>query len=220
MTRTATALCLATHRRDPDRPRPAADGLNLCHGCHKGLDRNLADLPTLAVDVEDSLPSGCTSTGPTVSGSRTPRLPYNPRAGNLLSQVRHDLVHLVHRVLDERGLTAGPAPHVTAMCAWLRKHVHWLAAHPDAGVYRDILAELVGRCWGVLDPARAPLAIGPCAETVDGQTCDGYLWVAIRRDGDTAPSVIWCDTCTLELDTTQWHRFGRRYTARLERISA
>jgi hypothetical protein len=76
--------------------------------------------------------------------------------------------------------------------------------------FKDVFAELVGRAYSVIDPARLPLVLGPCIEQIDGEPCPGMVKVAVRRDGDPTPSVMWCDGCDLELDTTQWHRYGRR----------
>ncbi|MGI5288047.1 hypothetical protein ACQEVF_32545 [Nonomuraea polychroma] len=216
--RTDPALCQATHRHDPGRPREAADGLNLCAGCHAALGRHLHDLPDLHADVLAELPTAGDSAGPAVSGSRTPPLPFNPRAGDLLSQMRHDLARITSIVAIERGLI-GPPPNPGAQCAWLERHTDWLAAHPDAGAFKDVFAELVGRAYNVIDPARLPLVIGPCVEAVDGVPCDGMLFATVRRDGDPTPSVIYCDVCPLELDTTQWHRFGRRYLRARERMA-
>ncbi|MEV0149083.1 MULTISPECIES: hypothetical protein [unclassified Nonomuraea] len=219
--RTDTALCTATHRRDPDRPRPAADGLNLCAGCHAALGRHLSALPELHGDVLAELPATRDTAGPAVSGSRTPPLPYNPRAGDLLSQIRHDLRFVTELVAIERGLI-GPPPNPGAQCAWLGRHVDWLAAHPDAGAVKDVLAELVGRAYNVIDPARLPLVIGRCIEVLDleaGVQCDGMLLATVRRDGDPRPSEIYCDMCELALDTTQWHRFGKRYLGARERMA-
>lgn len=208
---TAPALCQAAHRSEPGRPRQAADGINLCPGCHTALGRNLAALPTLHVDVLDSLPVAGRTDGPAVSGSRTPPLPYNPRAGDWLSQLAHDLAWIVALVADRRGLKELPGPGPAAQCGWLKKHVNWLAAHPDAGVFKDVFSELVGRGYSVIDPSRLPLLIGPCQELWEDMPCEGILRASVRRDGDPAPSEIWCDVCDLRLDTTQWHRFGRRY---------
>lgn len=208
---TSPALCQATHRHDPDRARHAADGLNLCPGCHAALGRNLHDLPELHADVLAQLPTGSISSGPAVSGTRTPPLPFNPRAGDLLAQMRHDLRWLTELVAIERGLT-GPPPNPGAQCAWLERHADWLAAQPDAGAYKDTVSELVGRSYGVIDPGRLPLVLPVrCVELVDGEPCGGVLKATVRRDDDPTPSVIYCDMCPLQLDTTQWHRFGRRY---------
>lgn len=207
---TQAALCQATHRHEPDRPRHAADGLNLCPGCWAALYRHLGVLPHLHQDVLDSLPTSGQSDGPAVSGSRETPIPYNPRAGDWLSQARHDLGWLVNLVTVQRGLT-GPSLAPAERCAWLLTHADWLAARDDAGPYKDTLGELVGRGYSVIDPARQPLTIGPCNQQDGDGPCDGILKATVRRDGDPAPSVIWCDVCDLNLDTTQWHKFGRLY---------
>jgi hypothetical protein len=212
------ALCQATHRHDPDRPRHAADGINLCPGCRAALDRHLADLPGLHADVLAQLPASSDSAGPAVSGSRETPLPFNPRAGDLLGQMRHDLARITSIVAIERGLI-GPPPNPGAQCAWLQPHLDWLAANPDAGAFKDVFAELVGRAYNVIDPARLPLLIGPCVEVVAGTACDGMLFATVRRDGDPTPSEIYCDVCPLVLDTTQWHRFGRRYLRARDRMA-
>jgi hypothetical protein len=217
--RRAQVLCQAAHRTNPDRPRHADDGLNLCAGCRSALGRHLAALPALHKDVLDSLPSGGTADGPAVSGSRTPPLPYNPRAGDWLSQLAHDLAWIVGLVAAERGLKGAPGPNPEAQCAWLSRHADWLAARPEAGPIKDVLSELVGRGYSVLDPGRAPLTLGSCIEVAEGVPCEGVVKATVRRDGDPEPSVIWCDTCPLVLDTTQWHRYGRRFLQQRERMA-
>ncbi|MGI5268842.1 hypothetical protein ACQEUU_06805 [Nonomuraea sp. CA-218870] len=179
------ALCQARHlhRHDPDRPRHAADGINLCGECRAAFGRALAALPDLYADVLAQLPATRTAVGPPVSGSRTQPLPYNPRAGDLLSQFRHDLGWLTAFVAAERGLHA-PVPSPSAQCLWLGRHVDWLAAHPDAGAFKDMVAEWTARAFNVIDPARLPVVVGPCIGALDDGPCDGMLFATVRRDGD------------------------------------
>jgi hypothetical protein len=133
--------------------------------------------------------------------------------------MRHDLGWIVALVADERGMTA-PPQSPAAQCMWLGRHADWLAAHPDAAVFKDVVGELVGRAYGVIDPSRLPVVIGACIEQLDdGQLCEGTLKAIVRRDGDLNPSEIYCDVCPLQLDTTQWHRFGRRYLRAQERVA-
>ncbi|MFI9558849.1 hypothetical protein [Nonomuraea endophytica] len=210
------ALCRAVHRHDPDRPREALPGLNLCPGCHTGLDRHLHDLPGLHEDVLDQLPAAGSGSGPAVSGSPSVPLPYNPAAGAWLAQLRHDLGWLTGLVAEQRAL-AGPVQQPAVQCRWLGRHVDWLAAHPDAGSFKGALAEDVGRAYAVIDPGRRPVLVGACHEQLDDGPCGGTLYATVRREGDPRPSEIFCDTCTLQLDTTQWRRFGRRYGAHRDR---
>lgn len=208
--RRAEVLCTATHRSQPDQPRTAADGIHLCPSCRTALDRHLTTLPTLHADVLDSLPTAGHNDGPAVTGTREPALPYNPAAGDWLAQLRHDLAWLTNLVTTERGITH-PPPAPAQQCAWLQRHAEWLAAQPDAGAYKDALASLVGRGYAVTDPDRRPLTIGPCIQQLDDGPCDGIIYVNVPRDGDTTPAVMWCDVCDLQLDATQWNRFGKRY---------
>ncbi|MEV0993434.1 hypothetical protein [Nonomuraea sp. NPDC050202] len=212
------AICLAQHKHDPDRPRHAADGLNLCPGCRTGLSRHVADLPELHADVLAQLPAGSDSAGPAVSGSRETPLPFNPRAGDWLSQTRHDLARITSIVAIERGLI-GPPPNAAAQCAWLGPHLDWLAANRDAGAFKDVLGELVGRAYSVIDPGRLPVYVGPCIEILDDGPCAGVLWATVRLDGDPRPSEIYCDVCALALNPAQWNRFGRRYAKTRPRLA-
>ncbi|WP_214103211.1 hypothetical protein [Acrocarpospora catenulata] len=219
MPRTAPAVCSAVHKTDPDRPRRAADGLNLCRGCLKGMHRNLSDLPWLHAEVVTSMPTTRATGSAPVSGSRTPGLPVNLRAGELHSQMGHDLRTIAGWVAKDRGIHLPVDGRVGSVCAWLAKHVNWLAASQYAADVRGVLTELVGRAWAVIDPDRRPMEVGPCVELVDSTPCDGMLWASVLDVGDPRPSKIWCDGCELELTPEQWYRFGRRYEAR-RRMSA
>ncbi|NJP24436.1 hypothetical protein FLW53_09495 [Microbispora sp. SCL1-1] len=217
---TATAVCQATHSRDPDRPRPAADGRNLCYGCITGVTRNLTDLPWLHAEVEASMPTQRpTGTAP-VSGTRERGLPVNLTAGELASQVAYDLGVFATWVASDRGLLAPADPRVPGLCSWLTPHVDWLAASEYAAEVRDVLTELVGRAYRVIDPGRRPVELGLCVEQfTDGQVCEGRLWAAVRDMDDPRPSRIWCSGCDLVLTPEQWFRFGKKYQQRAAEIA-
>lgn len=214
MPRTET-VCLSTHRTDPDRPRRAADGLRLCYGCISGMRRHLADLPVLYADVVASMPASRTADAAPVSGSREPGLPVNLAAGELRSQIEYDLYYWAQRVATDRGMRLPTSGRVVVVCDWLGRHVDWLAARQEAAEVRGVLVELTSHALRVIDPARPSLILGPCAETVDGEPCEGTLRASVLDVDDPRPSKIWCDACTLELTPEQWYRFGRRYHARM-----
>ena len=68
--------------------RPAADGLGWCRGCRHRIDRDLGDLPALAVDLADTMAR--VSGAKTVDHRRsadTP-LPYAEQAAEALHRER------------------------------------------------------------------------------------------------------------------------------------
>ena len=69
--------------------RPAADGLGWCRGCRHRIDRDLGDLPALAVDLADTMArvSGA-RTGDHRRSADTP-LPYAERAAEALHGKRN-----------------------------------------------------------------------------------------------------------------------------------
>ena len=50
--------CVLPHRHDPDRARPALDGLYVCAGCHAQLEQALAELPAQHRALAARLPHG------------------------------------------------------------------------------------------------------------------------------------------------------------------
>lgn len=207
-------VCAATHKRDPHRPRRAADGLRLCRGCVEGMRRHLAHLPWLYSEVVASMPTQRPTGQVRVSGTRTTGLPVNLAAGELKSQIEYDLYSLSVWVATGRGLHIPSDGRVATVCEWLTPHVDWLAASQYAAETRDVLAELVGAAYRVIDPPRRPLELGPCVEVTEEGRCEGTLRATVLDEDDPRPSKIWCDTCTLELTPEQWYRFGRTYRAR------
>lgn len=211
--------CIATHRSDPDRPRRAADGLLMCLGCVGGMHRHLAELPDLTGQVVASMPKTRTAGAAYVSGSREPALPVNLSAGELRWQIGHDLFYWAHEVAVLRGINLPPDGRVSTVCAWLDRHVDWLAARPLGADFREVLIELSGHAFGVIDPDRRPVHLGRCVEVAeDGQLCDGWLFASVLDVDDPRPSKIWCDYCPLAMTAEQWFRFGKRYHVRLAAI--
>jgi hypothetical protein len=215
-----THLCQAAHSRDPERPRPAADGRNLCYGCITGMTRNLHDLPSLYEEVVASMPTTRRTGSAPVSGTREPGLPLNLPAGELRGQIEYDLYAAATWVATDRGINLPTDGRVATVCAWLSRHVDWLAASTYAAEVRGVLVELVGAAYRVIDPERRPKELGPCVEELDdGEVCTGVLRASVLDVDDPRPSRIWCDTCGLELTPEQWFRFGKKYRARVADIA-
>ena len=72
-----------------------------------------------------------------------PRLPLHDGQVALLDDVHATLGAWVRLVVDEGGADEWPADHIPALCAWLRRVLPWLLAHPAA----DEFADEVGKCW-------------------------------------------------------------------------
>lgn len=218
MTPRPETICIATHRHDPDRPRRAADGQLLCAGCIGGLHRHLTDMPGLYEQVVASMPRTRSTGNGRVSGSHEPGLPVNLAAGELRWQIGHDLYYWASEIAVGRGIHLPPSGRVSVVCGWLDRHIPWLAAREEAALFRGVLIELTAMAYRVIDPDRPPLVLGQCVETLDDYLCDGTLRATVLDVDDPRPSRVWCDTCTLELTSEQWHRFGRSYHLRLAAI--
>lgn len=210
--------CIAVHRTDPERPRRAAPTLLMCLGCVGGMHRHLGELPDLTAQVVASMPKTRTAGGVPVSGSREPALPVNLSAGELRSQIAYDLYYWAQEVAIGRGINLPPDGRVSTVCGWLDRHVDWLAARPEGANFREVLIELSGQAYGVIDPDRRPVELGRCVEALDEGLCEGYLFASVLDVDDPRPSKIWCDVCSLSMTAEQWHRFGKRYHVRLAAI--
>lgn len=210
-------LCVAAHRRAPERPRRAMDGLYLCRGCLAALARNVADLPYLH-DQLGRILRPLRGSGVRVTGSPAAGLYINPAVADTRERIRGALFSWARVVAEDRGLTppsgAGgvSAPTLHQVAAWLLPHATWCAGHRWADEMAGELGELVGRAWALLDPARARITeLAPCP---DPACQDGMLGAVIRAEGDPRPSIIVCDGCGAEYEPHQWRRLGQRLERR------
>lgn len=209
-------LCIATHRREPSRPRRALDGLYLCQGCVTQLTGNLGQLPGLYNELAELLAVGGQA-GQRVSGSPGRPLPINLGVAEHRGHIQAVLASWARVVVDERGITVPDSDEVAVTAPWLARHVMWLAA--SQGFADDVVLEirmLAIRARGLRDPDPSRnIAIGPCVVEVENEPCVGQLWATVRVDGDERPSVIFCDTCEFEKAPEEWMRFGREYARKM-----
>lgn len=210
-------LCVMAHRRDPDRPRPAVDGLYLCHGHLAELERLVAEMPGRYAALGRVLGGGGggTFTG-RVSGSSSEPLPINPAVADLRHQIAHDLAWWCIYVADERGIARPVASHPTVTGPWLATHVEWCASNRAAAEeLLPVLQQLAGQARAITEPTGARrITIGPCIATTDDGPCGGTLYATVRADDDPKPSVIYCPECGAERLSHEWFRFGRIYERR------
>lgn len=209
-------LCIATHRREPSRPRLALDGLYLCQGCLSQLTHNLDQLPGLYAELAEMLAVGGQA-GQRVSGSPGRPLPINLGVAEHRGHIQAVLSSWCRLVVDERGLELPDSDEVAITAPWLARHVLWLAAAREFAddVVREI-RQLAMRARGLRDPDPSRnISIGPCVATTEDGPCAGQVWATVRVDGDERPSVIFCDTCEFEKAPEEWLRFGREYARKM-----
>ena len=201
---TVSDLCVLEHRVDPDRPRPALDGLRLCWGHRAELERLIVQLPRLY----DDLDAADTPTSNGGHGNSHPGLDIDERAADLRSQIHHDLLWWCLYVVDTRGLTRplNTSPRHTAV--WLTVHLDWLAADPRAAVeLLPVLRELTGRAYGITDLRARRLDLdAQCLVHRDGERCEGIVTLVVRGDDWTAR----CPVCRERQDATPYLRLARR----------
>ena len=122
--------CVILHRKDPDKPRPAAAGTLLCRGHLSGLERKLAEVTAVydwlgACMVRD----GSGSSDAPVTGSREAPTPMRISLHDLRADISAKLSSWTHLVTEERRMR-GPDhfddPH--AASGWLLSQVVWISA--------------------------------------------------------------------------------------------
>jgi hypothetical protein len=121
--------CVAPHRHEPDRLRPAATGTLLCQGHLTGLERHLAEVTAIydwlgACMVRD----GTGATDAPITGSREAPTPLRVSLHDLRADICAKLSSWTHLVTEDRAMR-GPDhfddPH--AASGWLMSQVVWIA---------------------------------------------------------------------------------------------
>lgn len=210
--------CVVPHAKDPDRPRTATVGL-LCTGHHAGLEQQLAELPALVADVEESLPRGSGSGGPKVGGTREQPLPYSEPVSAALRAAQAVLASWCLLVLEESpdGLHS-PASDLRSLSRFLLTNLDWCAAQPWVDDLHRETREVTGALRAVLTlcPTRR-VDLGPCdtpvacdVSTHDEQTCPGIMRAVLRSSDEELPAVISCTACGMATEPAQWRALSRR----------
>jgi hypothetical protein len=185
-------LCIATHRRDPSRPRRALDGLYLCEGCLAQLTGNLAQLPGLYAELAELLAVGGQA-GQRVSGSPGRPLPINLGVAEHRGQIQAVLASWARVVVDERGITVPDSDEVAVTAPWLATHVTWFAGHQFADEVVHEIRKLTGRAHKLRDPDRRMTIGERCRVVPEGaERCPGTVAMVIGSDD------LWsarCDVC-------------------------
>ena len=191
--------------------RPAADGLGWCRGCRHRIDRDLGDLPALAVDLADTMArvSGA-RTGDHRRSADTP-LPYAERAAEALHGMRAYLVAWC-RLLYEEVAAPLPADTITAMAVHLMRWLAELDRHPASGEFAGELREVYASAAVAIDLPRdrTRVFVGPCPTTCeDGRPCPGEVWAHFPVGEEVRPECR-CRVCESTWPPESWASLGRR----------
>lgn len=209
------ANCIASHRRDPDRPRRALDGGHLCAGHIGGLRRDLATLPTLHRLLATSL-GGANAPDDGRTGLST-GIALDQEIVRTRDHIRATLVSWAQITLEEGPWTVAPRDALTDIAIWLDARIPWLAARPWADQLVKNLSETTAEARALIQPDRPyRVELGPCPELLDDDTrCDGTVIAVMRRQDSLLPSVVRCtshgddDENPHAWGAAQWHALGR-----------
>lgn len=221
-------------------PRRAADGLLLCWGHTRGIER---DAPKCAV-LHDELALVLTATGGPGAGGFDGGTSLNFEAAFVRGLIRGRLTGIALRIAMERGIRLpgsyrlarlpagvhGPYNRVWtsntnkhALGAYIATHHMWLAANmPQAA---DMLDHTIREARAAAYPnGTRTIDIGHCPEETDGQPCPGKIRALIRDEDNLLPSAVHCNTDPEHTwNADQWRALGRtlgirqaRYLSALE----
>lgn len=197
-----TDLCVMTHRQDPDRPRPAVDGLYLCRGHLRELERLVAEMPARHDDLDRAL----LASGPKTHTTSSPGLTVDEAAADLRMHMTNLVASWCRVVAEDRGITTPAGPELARTSPWLIPHLQWCAAHRWVDEMLTELRQVTGRAIGLTDiPARRIRLGEQCLTHTDGERCDGIVTIIIRGDDWTAR----CPTCRIDQDAIPYLRAVR-----------
>jgi len=203
LNRTADLCVDIRVRRDVEEvcERLALDGLRLCHGHRRELERLIAELPAIHDDLDR--PAGPPSAS---AGGGAAGLNVDEAAADLRGQIHHDLLWWCRYVADCRGFHRPASETPTSAAAWLTLQVDWLAADQHASrELLPVLRELTGRAYGLTDIPARYLDLGDqCLIHTEGERCEGVVTLVVRGDEWTAV----CPACRERAKLT-----GARYEA-------
>lgn len=224
-TPTNWTACVVPHTHDPDRQRTATRGL-LCAGHYRGLEQDLTEFPALATETEHALVHFGNGLSPKVSGSKEQPLPYpvdskgNSRPSDALRLSRDLLASWCRQVLDDHpsGLHT-PALNLTALSAFLLRHLDWIAQQLWIDDLHRELRDTRHALRSSLTTARTrvvPLGVCGLPLSCDVAThvetcCEGTLraFVPVIDEG-TDPRPIVCSSCGTEHQPEAWRGLSRR----------
>lgn len=182
------------------QPRPAVDGLRLCHVCVDRIGDDARTAAVLHADLELVL-IRTGGGGQRVTGRGAPA--PDEQVVEARQAIRATLVGLARLVATERGIGL-PADDVAAIARYVARHASWLAAHPAAGGHsrdlRDVATD--ARTRRLAYPAGSDrLYLGDCPlPGPDGQACGTRL----HQRGDEL--LVTCGGCGVFASIEWWQQ--------------
>lgn len=221
-------VCVLEHRRDPERPRRALDGLWVCGGHRKGLAFDLLDLP----GMHEGLAERHSARGGSHSEVRTrghAGLSLSDPVSRLRGDIYTGLAGWARVIHEERGF-ALPADDVPAIAGFLlgrrASMLDWCCAQPWVDEFADNLDTLHREAFALLHPrGRRRFEVGDCIEVTwcdvasrVERRCPGRMLATLTDQDDQLPSVLWCSDCGLEITADRWITYGRRVHKAMEAV--
>lgn len=200
MTTTTAAICVIPHAKDPDRARPALDGLYTCKGHLIDLWQAIAELPGFHDDLTAPATPGPRAYG---GGEESYGLVVDERTTELRNQIQHDLLWWAIHVADERGFIRPAADHPNITAPYLLQNLRWCAANRWVDELLDVMRDLRGQARGLTDLRPRPVPLeAPCRTHTDGEPCAGTVTIIVRGDDWTAR----CSVCDERQEATPYLR--------------
>lgn len=218
--------CILAHYKDPERPRRALPGTQVCAGCHadlrsaltgedhfdNGVRHRTPSLGELWTELEECLATGGRAGGAAVSGSRDESpLPFTPVVADHRRDIQDILASWVLQHMAEIGLNGPPTADPTVTSRWLATHLDHAVRQDWVVDYAIELRHLRGRARALLDPVRRTrFVVAQCIT----QDCPGWLVADVIANDDQLPSGIYCDApadvgCGADWPPMRWMELGR-----------
>lgn len=202
------ARCPVPRRDDQVCNKPIPNNAYVCPACTAQLEKTLAEIPSLADDLEDTRLRQSRTGGRSIGGghSTDQPLPWLETASVAVDTLRSTLVAWARIVVEERGVR-WPRNTLADIAGFLLTHLDWLVHHPDAHEAVDELTFAARQARSVVDRAPDRWYAGRCGHVdLDAQVeaivtsspqpepCGEELYV---REG---AKTVACRTCSTEHD--------------------
>lgn len=187
--------------------RPRHHDWTICTQHSWQLERDLAEIPALADELDTTLARQVGNGPGNGSRSADKPLPYDLAASTAGWLLRNTLVGWIRDL--EPDITHHPADTIAAMGRWLYARHHLLVVHPAAEQCVEELAAARHEATKAVQPDRRGRISIPEACPEPG--CSAALWASMHDVGDPRPNLVWCDGDEKhEWRPEQWLRLGHR----------